>query len=472
MLHVITDDRIEPAHFGAIAALFAQAIHATVMHYVEDGPAGLWNEADYPEAVQHVPAAGNLLPSGLLWCERLLGSPAECTSDLASIVTRAAQEEIVLPLGSPRSPLSASSASSAADGTDKDRGLHALLRLHTQTQHVAIRHYHVTSRNGALCLLSVDDKTEDEEEDDNDATKHISKDHIVDGFARCEQDRFGRWHASSDATARAGDEPNADRVLSRETLPLLIVLIGSERDQRGGYPATLAALGDAADIAGVHFTVEFVTPQTLTPQNCVERLAHADGIVLPGGSDMSRVAGQILAARFALESDVPIVGLCLGMQSMATAAARMALNSDDIGLAEVGAETPGRPYKHSFVPIHDNGTMLHHRLGDGLSRMVSGSRLHTILNNDVVSVRYNHRYTLNDELIAPLATLGVNVSAWGEDNRPAGAADAVSNALGYVDAIEAPAHRFFIGMQGHPELSSTVGRPHPLLLAFLRAAAD
>lgn len=94
-----------------------------------------------------------------------------------------------------------------------------------------------------------------------------------------------------------------------------------------------------------------------------------------------------------------------------------------------------------------------------------GSRLHAIL-GDVALTRCNHRYRLNDELIGPLKDVGVDICARGEHDR----ADVRDEAYGfYVDAIEASAHPFFIGMQGHPELSSSEAWPHPLLVAFLCA---
>ena len=506
MLHVIQDQRTAPAHFGAIAALFARALQARGL------PAGLmhlptfWDLLDYPEAVQHVAASGTLLPSGLLWSERLLGMAATLAADLDILMIHARSHDIVLPLHSSVGNIPVLNRASErvflhrAEEFDEHSPqqrlqlMRDLLKSHAQASGTPIRMYSVQARDGAWSLI------------DDDAQL------AVEGLRYCLQDRFGRWQAMSDTGSAARSEtpseaacdapgrassgagggtansPNgADGLVAQVPLtpnvarlsPLHVALIGSERDQYGGYPATLAALGDAADAADIRLTIDFVTPQTLTQQNIAARLCDVHGIVLPGGSDMERVAGQIEAARFAYQSGLPIVGLCLGMQSMATAVARIALNDEAIGLAEVGVSLPGQPYRHSFVPIDDSGPNLHHRLGDRRSQLVPASRLQAIL-GDVTVTRYNHRYRLNDDLIGPLKTAGVNVCARGEHDREAERRDepipkqaGTSNDASYtryVDAIEAPAHPFFIGMQGHPELSSAEARPHPLLVAFLRAA--
>ncbi|SAL66697.1 CTP synthetase [Caballeronia humi] len=200
--------------------------------------------------------------------------------------------------------------------------------------------------------------------------------------------------------------------------------------------------------------MRFIAAQEIDRNNAETLLADAHGILLPGGADMARVAGQIEAARFGWLASIPVVGLCLGMQSMATAIARLALKSDEIGIKD--AQPDARVA--SFEPIHvgEDGMSLH-RLGLRQISLVPGSRIAAMLGAQA-SILCNHRYRLNPALEAPLATLGVTVSAHDESGSIA-------------DAIEADKHPFVAGMQGHPELSSRDGAPHPLLTEFLEAAA-
>ncbi|MFM0327513.1 glutamine amidotransferase-related protein [Caballeronia glebae] len=256
------------------------------------------------------------------------------------------------------------------------------------------------------------------------------------------RDRYGRWRSTEEAASRASGPS------------ITIALIGRECDQHQQYPATLAALGDAADALGFDLDVRFIAAQDIDCDNAETLLADAPGILLPDGADMARVAGQIEAARFGWLASIPVVGLCLGMQSMATAIARLALKSDEIGMKD--AQPDARVA--SFDPIHvgEDGVLLH-RLGLWPISPVPGSRIAAMLGGQT-SILCNHRYRLNPALEAPLATLGVTVSAHDESGSIA-------------DAIEADKHPFFAGMQGHPELSSRDGVPHPLLIAFLEAAA-
>jgi len=235
---------------------------------------------------------------------------------------------------------------------------------------------------------------------------------------------------------------------------MTIALIGRECDQHQQYPATLAALGDAADALGFDLDVRFIAAQDIDRDNTETLLADAHGILLPGGADMARVAGQIEAARFGWLASIPVVGLCLGMQSMATAIARLALKSDEIGMKEAQADARVA----SFEPIHvgKDGVLLH-RSGLRPISLVPGSRIAAMLGAQA-SILCNHRYRLNPVLEAPLASLGVTVSAHDESGSIA-------------VAIEADKHPFFAGMQGYPELSSRDGAPHPLLIGFLKAAA-
>jgi CTP synthase len=351
-----------------------------------------FDEQRFADAHQHVTADGRLVASGLIWRTRTgLPDALELPDDL---LRRAKTHDIVLLV---------QSFSAFETQCTEDVEMFRVVHEHDSAQLV---------EDGSGVVL------------------------------QAHRDTFGRWRCAKESAARITDKK------------LTIALIGHEHDQHEQYPATLAALGDAADALGFDLDVRFVAAQDIDAGNAATLLADAHGLLLPGGADMARVAGQIEAARFGWLASVPVAGLCLGMQSMATAIARLALKTDDIGLME--AQPDARIA--SFVPIgEDEDGVLLHRLGLQPANTVKGSRLADMLGARA-SVLCNHRYMLNPALEAPLATLGVTVSARDESGRIA-------------DAIEAAAHPFFAGMQGHPELSSRDGAPHPLLVTFLEAAA-
>ncbi|TNC06197.1 CTP synthase [Methylobacterium terricola] len=229
-----------------------------------------------------------------------------------------------------------------------------------------------------------------------------------------------------------------------------IALVGRERDHRDVYPAAMVSLLDAAALLDLPLRILFVPPGRVEPSV----LAGADGILLPGGSEMGNVPGQIDAARYALAERVPVLGLCLGMQTMTTAFAQQALRDGRINLAEADPEAA----TWSFVPMAAEGAGLpEHRTGDATLTVTPGTRFDGMLGAGDARMRCNHRYCLAPGLRRPLEAAGLVASA-------------TSFAGRVVDAVEWPSHPFFVGVQGHPELGAPAGKPHPVFPAFLAAA--
>lgn len=168
---------------------------------------------------------------------------------------------------------------------------------------------------------------------------------------------------------------------------------------------------------------------------------------------MPNVAGQIAVARATLRHGIPTLGLCLGMQTMATAAVQQLPALREASLAEAN---PAAPVK-TFVPLRQPALTGVHRSGR-LSMHSRPGTLMAALLGEHSPLHYNHRYQFNPDLNGALAQAGIDVSALGGDGT-------------VVDAIEAGNGRFWCGVQGHPELGSRLDAPHPLITALLRRAA-
>ncbi|MEW6340808.1 MAG: gamma-glutamyl-gamma-aminobutyrate hydrolase family protein [Pseudomonadota bacterium] len=419
MIELVVDDSDLPAHYGVQAARLAYALGLPLRHL----PAR-FDERRYPDAVQHVTVDGELVPSGLLWADRLCVPESGAALEPATLIASGTHEDFVVPFH----PANARALGPIERFVELAAAAHTPLRRHVVM--------HDRETDGVVAVASAG---------------HGGPRALP--LAR--QDRHGRWIDLTDDEAVPGEHGQSDNA-HPEKRPLAIALIGREAEQRDVYPATLAALADAADAQCEPLLIGFVAAQDLDHENAAAVLAAYDGIVLPGGADMTRVAGQIAAATYAWHTRKPVVGLCLGMQSMATAIARLALQTREVGLMEA---EPGIRIA-SFIPIHgatwgNNARPLAHRLGRQTIDIVPGSRLHAML-GDTHEILCNHRYRLNPELPGPLAAMGLTIVA-----RDASA--------GIADAVEAYDHPFFIGMQGHPELSSSAGRAHPLLCAFIDA---
>jgi CTP synthase (UTP-ammonia lyase) len=216
----------------------------------------------------------------------------------------------------------------------------------------------------------------------------------------CRQPCLWRAIVSGEFHPRNAAAPSYGRKLLR------IGRIGAESDHRHVYPAALAALGDAGDAEAIDIDVRLVPPLALRRQDVDAVLEDVDCLLLPGGSDMADVPGQILMAAGALRRQTPTIGLCLGMQTMTAAVAQRALGSEDANLAEAD---PSAPLK-TFTPLSEEGSLPPHRLREKKVMVVTGSRLPDILGAEM-SIRCNHRFRLNPELGPVLRGAGLVVSA-------------------------------------------------------------
>ena len=184
-------------------------------------------------------------------------------------------------------------------------------------------------------------------------------------------------------------------------------------------------------------------------------LAEVDGLVVPGGFGNRGVEGKIAAANYALDHDVPYLGLCLGMQVACIASARRA------GLKQANSEEFDKETKENVIYLMNGqegkestgGSM---RLGDFPAKLVKGSKTAKIYGKTNIVERHRHRYEVNQKFLKEIEKGGVVVSGTSPDGK-------------LVEFIEAPAKKFFVGTQAHPELKSRPLRVHPLFMEFVKS---
>lgn len=239
--------------------------------------------------------------------------------------------------------------------------------------------------------------------------------------------------------------------------PVRIGIIGKYVDLPDAYLSVVESLRHAGFHHGAKVEIEWI--QAATVPDLLERdgLRAFDGLVIPGGFGERGVEGKIAAARYAREHDLPLLGLCLGLQVMIIDAARALAGLEGANSREFDATT-----RHPVVDLMDDqvdvsdkgGTM---RLGAYDARLLPGSQVAEAYGDVVVSERHRHRYEVNPRYRDQLQEAGLVCSGLSPDGR-------------LVEFIELPGHPFWIGTQAHPEFKSRPERPHPLFRGLVGAA--
>lgn len=217
------------------------------------------------------------------------------------------------------------------------------------------------------------------------------------------------------------------------------------------YICVTEALKAAAAWNNVNLDLRWINAEKVDEKT----LAEVDGLVVPGGFGNRGVEGKIAAANYALDHDVPYLGLCLGMQVACIASARRA------GLKHANSEEFDKETKENVIYLMNGqegkestgGSM---RLGDFPAKLVKGSKTAKIYGKTNIVERHRHRYEVNQKFLKEIEKGGVVVSGTSPDGK-------------LVEFIEAPGKKFFVGTQAHPELKSRPLRVHPLFMEFVKS---
>jgi len=241
--------------------------------------------------------------------------------------------------------------------------------------------------------------------------------------------------------------------------PVTIALVGKYVQLHEAYLSVWEALKHSAFHHGRKLEIRWVDSEQLTPDTVADRLAGADGVIVPGGFGHRGIEGKIEAVQYCREQRVPYLGVCLGMQCAVIEFARSVCGMDDANSWEFNEDTPYAVI--DLLPeqkgISDMGGTM--RLGAEPVCLVAGTRAHEAYGADVVFERHRHRFEVNNELRPTLEQAGLRVCGTSPNGR-------------LVEAIELADHPFFVASQFHPEFKSRPARPAPLFREFVGAAAS
>ena len=247
--------------------------------------------------------------------------------------------------------------------------------------------------------------------------------------------------------------------VKKEKPTLKIALVGKYVELHDAYMSVKESLKHAALSLGVEVEILWLHATELEKSKGFDVLSSADGILVPGGFGPRGIEGKILAARFARENKVPYLGLCLGMQLMVVEFARNVMGHEDANSTEFDRITT-HPVIDLMIEQRDitdmGGTM---RLGLYPCVLKKGSRAAEAYQVPQIDERHRHRFELNNDFRNEFESAGMVFSGISPDNR-------------LVEISELADHPFMLGSQFHPEFLSRPNRPHPLFVAFEKAAAQ
>ena len=236
-----------------------------------------------------------------------------------------------------------------------------------------------------------------------------------------------------------------------------IGLIGKYVELQDAYKSILEAFVHAGAVNQCKVQIVNIHSEHLTKENINSHLDGLNGMLVAPGFGARGIEGKIAAVKYARENNIPFFGICLGMQMAVIEFARNVLGWSDAHSTEMNSNTT-----HPVIALMDEqkkiknkgGTM---RLGAYPCNIEKGSLAHQIYEAETISERHRHRWEFNNNFINEFIEAGLIPSG-------------INKEKNLVEIVEIKDHPFFIGVQFHPELKSTVENPHPIFVHFVRAA--
>ena len=245
--------------------------------------------------------------------------------------------------------------------------------------------------------------------------------------------------------------------IKNRTKNVKIAIVGKYVQLHDAYLSVAEALRHAGYEHEAFVEIEWIDSETITDGNAAQTLAGIDGIVIPGGFGNRGIEGKISTAKYARKNNIPLLGICLGMQIMVIEYARHVAKIDDANSGEFDENTKNKVIDFmpdQYADIAKGGTL---RLGAYPCKVVPGTKMAECYQSNLISERHRHRYEFNNEYRDVLTQKGLVISGTSPDGR-------------IVETVELKENDFYVGVQYHPEFKSRPTKAHPLFLGLVGAA--
>ena len=239
-----------------------------------------------------------------------------------------------------------------------------------------------------------------------------------------------------------------------------IALVGKYVELKDSYKSIAEAFIHAGAATETQVNLLWIKAEDLlTADNVEHHLSRAQGILVAPGFGERGIEGKINAVRYARENQIPFFGICLGMQCAVVEYARNVLGLKEASSFEMNPETPDPVI--TLMEDQKNienmgGTM---RLGSYPCEIKKGSKAFSAYGKTSITERHRHRYEFNSQYTKQFEEAGMVATGINPQSK-------------LVEIVEIKNHPYFLGVQFHPELKSTVLEPHPLFVRFVKAVLE
>lgn len=260
------------------------------------------------------------------------------------------------------------------------------------------------------------------------------------------------------------EEPNLDQwksFLGKLKNPLndvTIGLVGKYVSLPDAYKSIAEAFVHAGAQNECKVNLKWISSEEINKDTVETILGKLDGVLVAPGFGERGLEGKIEAIRYVRENKIPFFGICLGMQCSVVEFSRHVLGLD-------ASSTELNPQaKHPVIDMMEEqkkitmkgGTM---RLGSYACKLKKGSKAYAAYGEQLIQERHRHRYEFNNKYLEKIEEAGLKATGVNPDS-------------GLVEVVELKDHPWFVGVQYHPELKSTVLNPHPLFVKFVEASLE